>query len=282
MAQPWVKILPMVFTRWNKFRSLTKKTTQIFCLFHACNPFWEELYQNPVQFFSIIRLGVPLPYNNTLLYYIKHEKCKVNDVIFPSGCEALQLTKTTRTWNRYFHWWYQHKIKKYFHCYFTISYRKAWNNIQHWLRFSRCSLPFKERNHHFVQHLIYHLQNLMLLIFVDAKSLSTDKRGKRWKFRFVEKQLKVVWFNCFVWCLCWSRHYFSYIAVTSAPIHASPKFFKLMLCKIFLPNYWLLSHITNVETMDSHERRISHVAMTKVNPWKECWPSCRLERGISC
>ena len=23
-----------------------------------------------------------------LQYYVKHEKCKVNDVIFPSGCEA--------------------------------------------------------------------------------------------------------------------------------------------------------------------------------------------------
>ena len=25
---------------------------------------------------------------NALQYYIKREKCKVNDVIFPSGCEA--------------------------------------------------------------------------------------------------------------------------------------------------------------------------------------------------
>ena len=27
-------------------------------------------------------------YSNALKYYIKREKCKVNDVIFPSGCEA--------------------------------------------------------------------------------------------------------------------------------------------------------------------------------------------------
>ena len=26
--------------------------------------------------------------SNTLQYYVKREKCKVNDVIFPSGCEA--------------------------------------------------------------------------------------------------------------------------------------------------------------------------------------------------
>ena len=45
VAAPLVKILPMVFTRWNKFRSFTEnKKTQIFCLFHAFNPFWEKLY----------------------------------------------------------------------------------------------------------------------------------------------------------------------------------------------------------------------------------------------
>ena len=58
------------------------------CLFHAFNPFWEGLYQNPVQFFSVIPRGVPLPHSNTLQYYVKREKCKVNDVIFLSGCEA--------------------------------------------------------------------------------------------------------------------------------------------------------------------------------------------------
>ena len=39
-------------------------------------------------FFSVIPRGVPLPHSNALQYYIKREKCKVNDVIFPSGCEA--------------------------------------------------------------------------------------------------------------------------------------------------------------------------------------------------
>ena len=45
-------------------------------------------YQNPVQFSSAIPRGVPLPHNNALQYYVKRKKCKVNDVIFPSGCEA--------------------------------------------------------------------------------------------------------------------------------------------------------------------------------------------------
>ena len=67
---------------------LSPKRKQIFCLFHAFNPLWEKLYQNPVQFFSIIPRGVPIPHSNALQYYVKHEKCKVNDVIFPSGCEA--------------------------------------------------------------------------------------------------------------------------------------------------------------------------------------------------
>ena len=77
----------MVFTRWNKFRSFTEQK-RIFCLFHAFNPFWEELYQNPEQLFSVISRGVPLLHSNTLQYYVKREKCKVNDVIFTSGCEA--------------------------------------------------------------------------------------------------------------------------------------------------------------------------------------------------
>ena len=52
------------------------------------NRFCEELYQNPIQFFFVIPCGVPLPHSKALQYYVKREKCKVNDVIFPSGCEA--------------------------------------------------------------------------------------------------------------------------------------------------------------------------------------------------
>ena len=47
-----------------------------------------KLYQNSVQFFSVISLGVPLLHSNVLQYYLKREKCKVNIVIFLSGCEA--------------------------------------------------------------------------------------------------------------------------------------------------------------------------------------------------
>ena len=36
-----------------------KKNQQIFCLFHAFKPFWKKLYQNPVQFFSVIPMAYP-------------------------------------------------------------------------------------------------------------------------------------------------------------------------------------------------------------------------------
>ena len=38
--------------------------------------------------FPLFPSGVPLPHSNALQYYVKREKCKVNDVKFPSGCEA--------------------------------------------------------------------------------------------------------------------------------------------------------------------------------------------------
>ena len=40
------------------------------------------------SFFFVIPRGVPLPHSNPLQYYVKRQKCKVNDVIFPSGWEA--------------------------------------------------------------------------------------------------------------------------------------------------------------------------------------------------
>ena len=40
------------------------------------------------SFFPVIPRGVPFPHCNALQYYDKRKKYKVNDVIFPSGCEA--------------------------------------------------------------------------------------------------------------------------------------------------------------------------------------------------
>ena len=47
--------------------------------------------KNPVQFFSVIPRGVPLPHSNVLQYYVKREEFKVNDVIFQSGCDACAI-----------------------------------------------------------------------------------------------------------------------------------------------------------------------------------------------
>ena len=51
----------------------------------------KSFIQIQYSFFPVIPRGVPLPHSNAL-YYIKHKKCKVNDVIFPSGCEARTIS----------------------------------------------------------------------------------------------------------------------------------------------------------------------------------------------
>ena len=38
--------------------------------------------------FPLFPVGYPFRIATQLQYYVKREKCKVNDVIFPSGCEA--------------------------------------------------------------------------------------------------------------------------------------------------------------------------------------------------
>ena len=48
------------------------------------------------SFFFVIPRGVPLPHSNALQYYVKREKCKVDDVIFPSGCEARAINLDNR------------------------------------------------------------------------------------------------------------------------------------------------------------------------------------------
>ena len=59
----------------------------------------------------------------------------------------------------------------------------------------------------------------------------------------------------------------------SAPTHASPEFFLPVLCTIFFPSHWLLSHITSAETMDCCEGGMNPVSMTIINPPKEYWSS---------
>ena len=46
-----------------------------------------------IQFgsFSLFPVAYPFRIATQLQYYVKHEKCKVNDVIFPSGCKAREI-----------------------------------------------------------------------------------------------------------------------------------------------------------------------------------------------
>ena len=61
-----------------------KKNLFISCFY----PFLGEALSKSSSFFSpVFPRGVPLPHSNILQYYVKREKLKVNDVIFPSGCE---------------------------------------------------------------------------------------------------------------------------------------------------------------------------------------------------
>ena len=41
--------------------------------------------------FSLFPVAYPFRIATQLQYYVKREKCKVNDVIFPSGCEACAI-----------------------------------------------------------------------------------------------------------------------------------------------------------------------------------------------
>ena len=51
----------------------------------------EKLYQNPVQFFPLFPVAYPFRIATQLQCYVKRVKCKLNDVIFPSGCKACAI-----------------------------------------------------------------------------------------------------------------------------------------------------------------------------------------------
>ena len=59
--------------------------------------------------------------------------------------------------------------------------------------------------------------------------------------------------------------------------------FRQILRTVFFPSYWLLSHVTTIETIDRGERGINPVARTIINPCKEYWLSCRSQSVLkSC
>ena len=48
------------------------------------------------SYFPLFPVAYPSRIANALQYYVKGEKCKVNDVIFPSGCEARAINLDNR------------------------------------------------------------------------------------------------------------------------------------------------------------------------------------------
>ena len=71
-----------------KDRNLFHRVDTIGNIFTSGAATSENISDGVHEFFSVIPRGVPLPHSNILQYYVKREKCKVNDVIFTSGCEA--------------------------------------------------------------------------------------------------------------------------------------------------------------------------------------------------
>ena len=69
------------------------------------------------------------------------------------------------------------------------------------------------------------------------------------------------------------RHYFNYIAATSAPIHASLEFLLQVLHPIFVLSHWLLSYITFVETMMRGETEMNATTIQLAEPeMQSCTP----------
>ena len=77
-----------------------------------------------------------------------------------------------------------------------------------------------------------------------------------------------------------SLHYFHYIMVAIAPIHAFLEFFQPVPYTIFYLSKCLLFYLTIVETMDNGEREMNPVAMTVIKSLLE-WLSSNSGKNIS-
>ena len=86
------------------------------------------------------------------------------------------------------------------------------------------------------------------------------------------------------WLYGVSRHYrrcINHIPSASAPFHASLEIIQPILCTIFFPNHWLLSHITIFKQWTAVREEWNPVAMTIISPWKGNWLSQRFEPATS-
>ena len=69
-----------------------KKKKKIFCLFHALTLSERSLIKIKCSSFLLFPVAYPFRIATQLQYYVKREKCKVNDVIFHLVVRHVQLT----------------------------------------------------------------------------------------------------------------------------------------------------------------------------------------------
>ena len=68
------------------FFSVKKKKNSVYFMLLTLS--WRSFIKTQYSSVPFFPHGVPLPHSNVLQYYVKREKFKVIDIIFPSGCEA--------------------------------------------------------------------------------------------------------------------------------------------------------------------------------------------------
>ena len=82
----------MVFTRWNKFQSFAeKKKPKYSVYFMRLTLSRRSFIKIQYSSFPLFPVAYLFRIATHLQYHVKREKCKVNDVIFPSGCEARSI-----------------------------------------------------------------------------------------------------------------------------------------------------------------------------------------------
>ena len=88
--------------------------------------------------FPLFPVAYPFRIATQLQYYVKREKCKVNDVIFPSGCEARAINlgnKNMKIGISLVVPAYQCKIEKYFHhSRYPTGKHEIIQNINHYFK----------------------------------------------------------------------------------------------------------------------------------------------------
>ena len=75
-----------------------------------------------IQYSSFLLFSMAYPFRiaTQLQYYVKHEKCKLNDVIFPSTCDSFSLPRLTACASR---------ENRYFTCHTSVRSKNIFTDI---------------------------------------------------------------------------------------------------------------------------------------------------------